>query len=226
MQVSGKQQIRNMTNNGINEVKARFDKVAAEWDSNPGRIELARAVGDVIRKTVKLRSDMNVMDFGAGTGLLTLALLPDVRSITAVDSSGEMLRVLEQKLKSLRIDNVKTLQCDVSNMPLPEAGYDLIVSSMVLHHIPDMLQVLQRLRLCLRQNGQIALADLDTEDGTFHIDPTGIFHHGFDRHEVCAWLTKAGFVNTSSREAYKIIRSPANGGTRQYSVFLITGQAV
>lgn len=214
-----------MTNNGINEIKARFDKVAAGWDSNPGRIELARAVGDAIRKAVPLRSDMNVMDFGAGTGLLTLALLPYVQSITAVDASGEMLRVLEQKLKSLGVNNVKTLQSDVRDLPAHESGYDLIVSSMVLHHIPDVFQALRQLRPCLQTNGQIALADLDTEDGTFHPDPTGVFHHGLDRSKVCEWLRNAGFVDLASHDAYNIKRPSAGGGTKQYGVFLITGRA-
>lgn len=223
VKVYRKQQIIHMKNNGINEVKARFDKVAAEWDANPGRIELARAVGDAIRKVVPLNAGMKIMDFGAGTGLLTLALLPYVQSVTAVDASGEMLRVLEQKLKSLRIDNIKTLQSDICNMPVPDPGYDLIVSSMVLHHIPDVSKALQKLRPCLVSNGRIALADLDSEDGTFHADSTGVFHHGFDRNQVCGWLNKAGFVDTASQDAYRIVRASTSGQSHEYPVFLVTG---
>lgn len=223
MKVSGKQQIRNMTNHGINEVNLRFDKVAAEWDSNPRRIEMAKAVGETIRKAVKLCPDMKVMDFGAGTGLLTLALLPDVGSIVAVDTSEEMLRVLEKKLKTLQIANVRTLLCDVAKTVLPTAEFDLIVSSMVLHHLPDVQQVIRRLQPCLKSGGVIALADLDSEDGTFHADPTGVFHKGFDRNKVCEWLGNAGFTGVSAQDAYRITRAEADGGTRQYGVFLVTG---
>ena len=142
-------------------------------------------MADAIRKTVALRPDMNTMDFGAGTGLVTLALLPCVARVTAMDTSGEMLRVLDKKLKALRIANVHTMLHESGKTPLPAAAFDLIVSSMVLHHISDVPEALRRLRPCLRPGGWIALADLDTEDGTFHSDSTGVFHHGFDRGEIC-----------------------------------------
>jgi len=214
-----------MTANETDEIRKRFDSVAADWDANPTRVELAKSVANSIRSTVPLRSGMKAMDFGAGTGLLTLALSPYIGSLTAVDASGEMLRVLEQKLKALRIENVSTMFSDIRSISIAGASYDLIVSSMVLHHIPDVLPVLQHLRLCMKPGGWIALADLDSEDGTFHTDSTGVFHHGFDRSKVCEWLANAGFAKTSAREAYMIIRPSPTGKDKQYGVFLVTGQA-
>jgi ubiquinone/menaquinone biosynthesis C-methylase UbiE len=164
----------------MEQVRTRFGRVAAEWDANPMRVALARTVTEEIRKAVVLHTAMNAMDFGAGTGLVTLGLLPYVGYLTAVDTSGAMLRVLEEKLKAMQLHNVHTLLSEVGS-PLPVSGFDLIVSSMVLHHISDVTLALQRLRPCLRPGGWIALADLDVEDGTFHADATGVYHHGFDR---------------------------------------------
>ena len=214
-----------MSDEATEQVRARFDRVAAEWDANPGRVVLARAVTAAIRKAVALRSDMNVMDFGAGTGLVTLGLLPYVARVTAVDTSGEMLRVLNEKLKALRIANVQTMLSEIGKTPLPAAEFDLIVSSMVLHHIRNVPEVLRRLRPCLRPGGWIALADLDSEDGTFHTDSTGVYHHGLDREEVSRWLQAAGFMDTTAHEAHRIVRPSADGQTRRYPVFLITGRA-
>jgi tRNA (cmo5U34)-methyltransferase len=213
-----------MDNNDTEDVRARFNRVAASWDSNPGRVSLALAVKQAIRNAVKLRPDMKVMDFGAGTGLVTLGLLPYVGSLTAVDASVEMLKVLDQKLKALQAGNVRTLLCDIAKTPLPVAEFDLIVSSMVLHHIRAIAQAFRKLRPCLRPGGWIALADLDTEDGTFHADPTGVFHHGFDRNDICQWLKEAGFVETSSRVAHRIVRPAADGVMHEYPVFLVTGR--
>lgn len=210
---------------GIQEVRERFDHAAAEWDANPARVALARAVTEAIRETVPLCPDMKAMDFGAGTGLVTLGLLPYVGRLTAADASGEMLNVLTGKLKALGIGNVHTLLCEIGKTPLPAAEFDLIVSSMVLHHIPDVPHALQRLRPCLRPGGWIALADLDSEDGTFHADSTGVYHHGLDRGDVCQWLQDAGFVDTTAREAHRIVRASPDGQTRQYPVFLVTGRA-
>ncbi len=204
---------------------SRFDARAAEWDANPARVALARAVVGAVRAAVPLRADMRVMDFGAGTGLVSLGLLAEVGEVTAVDASGEMLRVLGEKVKALGIANLHTLHCDIAQAELPPGRFDGIVSSMVLHHLPAVTQVLRRLRPALRPGGWIALADLDTEDGTFHADPAGIFHHGFERATVCRWLEEAGFSDTSSREAYRLTRPAADGASRTYPVFLVTGRA-
>ena len=110
----------------IDDVRTRFDSAAADWDTNPGRVALARAVVDAIRTLVSLRPDMNVMDFGAGTGLVTLGLLPYVANLTAVDASGEMLRMLEQKLKALNVGNIRTLNCDIAKASVPTAEFEAI----------------------------------------------------------------------------------------------------
>ncbi len=202
-----------------------FDDKAAEWDANPARVALARAVVEATRAAVPLRPDMAAMDFGAGTGLVTLGLLREVGEVTAVDSSAEMLRVLGEKVRALGVANLHTLQCDIAQTALPVSRFDLIVSSMVLHHLPDVATVLKHLRPALRAGGWIALADLDVEDGTFHADPRGIHHHGFERTTVCRWLEENGFTNTDSREAYRITRPGSDGVLRTYPVFLVTARA-
>jgi ubiquinone/menaquinone biosynthesis C-methylase UbiE len=214
-----------MADNKTNEVRERFDLLAAGWDANTGRVALARAVAEAIRNAVPLRPDMKAMDFGSGTGLVTLALLPDVAGITAVDTSGEMLKVLDEKLKALGIATVHTMLSDMNKAPLPGPEFDLIVSSMVLHHIPEVPQTIRRLRSCLRPGGWMALADLESEDGTFHADSTGVYHHGFDPEQVCRWLREAGFTDITAREAHRLVRPSPDGGSRAYPVFLVTGRA-
>ena len=60
-------------------IRARFDRVAAEWDASPTRVALARAVVEAIRAAVPLDAEMRALDFGAGTGLVTLGLLSTQR---------------------------------------------------------------------------------------------------------------------------------------------------
>ncbi len=202
----------------------RYSKTAAEWDFNPARIELANAIVTSIQNAVPLSSDMPILDFGAGTGLLTMGLLPHVAHITAIDTSPDMLQVLAGKLKSLAIENVMPHRCNITHDPLPAAEYALVVSSMVLHHIADVPQTLILLRHSLRPGGWIALADLDSEEGSFHADPTGVFHKGFDRGQICKWLEDAGFVDVATRDAYQMKRVSNDGITREYPLFLATGR--
>lgn len=214
-----------MTTDSMESVRARFDRVAADWDANPGRVALARAVTDAIRNTIPLHAGMRVMDFGAGTGLLTLGLLPCVGHITAVDTSGEMLRVLRSKLDNLQITNVRTWLVDGLNGWPPETEFDLIVSSMVLHHVQDVRKAVGQLCARLRRGGWIALADLESEDGCFHNDPSGVFHHGFDHEEIRRWLEQAGVVETAAGCAHRMVRNGLEGIRREYPVFLVTGRA-
>lgn len=207
------------------QISARFDQAAAGWDANPTRVALAKAVAEAIRSAVPLRPDMQAMDIGAGTGLLTLALLPHVGSMTALDASGQMIQVLAGKLASLGLDNVRTIRADAASDPLPSAAFDLVVSSMAFHHLRDIPATLRRLRSCLRPGGWLATADLDAEDGSFHSDATGVFHHGLHRHTVMEWLTAAGFTDATCRDAYRIVRSGQGGETREYGVFLATARA-
>jgi len=201
-----------------------FDEAAARWDDNPRRVDLARAVGAAIARGVPLQPCWRALDYGAGTGLLTLNLQPRVAFMTALDSSTGMLAKLDEKLAAAGIGNVQTRHWDLEAQPFPEPGFDLAVSSMTLHHLRDVPLVFKRLAYLLRPGGWLAAADLDTEDGSFHTDSVGVFHHGFDRLQVAEWLTDAGFLRIATSHAHSLTKPDATGRERAYGVFLAVGQ--
>lgn len=207
-----------------NSSSARFDKLAAGWDANPMRAALAHAVAEAICRHVPVAPEMDALDFGAGTGLLTLAMLPRVRRVTALDASPEMLRVLDEKRQAARLENVDTLLCDPAVTPLPPARFDLVMSLMALHHVPEPPQLLRSLRKALKPGGWLALADLDSEDGSFHPDPQGVFHHGFDRLALGVMLEACGFGKAATYDAHRITRPGPDGRPRSYGVFLIVAK--
>jgi len=203
---------------------SRFDLNAADWDSNPSRAALATAVSDCIRKSLPLEPSTRVMDYGAGTGLVALQLLPAVGEVVAVDTSREMLKVLTQKLVAAKIRNVTTALCDLQREPFTGAAFNLIVSSMTFHHIKDVAAVLGQFHAALKANGRLAIADLDPDGGMFHPDPTDVAHPGFERAWLKQLLMKSGFVNVSDRTAHRLSKEGAGGVVREYSVFLITAE--
>ena len=71
----------------------------------------------------------------------------------------------------------------------------------------------------LHNNGTIALADLDSEDGSFHSENTGVHHFGFDREEIVSWAKSAGFKNICIDEV-SIAQKPYG----DYPIFLLTAQ--
>jgi ubiquinone/menaquinone biosynthesis C-methylase UbiE len=197
----------------------RFDEAASTWDEDPARVALARAVAEQTLRRLGQTSDIDALDFGCGTGLLTLALQPHVRSVTGADSSAGMLGVLQQKVQALGLESVRPHLLDDAH-PLASAGsFDLIASSMTLHHVRDLPALFRAFRSLLRAGGRVALADLDTEDGTFHKPGlTDVHHLGFERRAIRDLLSAAGFDGLQDETAFVHRRND-----REYPVFLISG---
>ena len=74
-----------------------FNETAKDWDANEMRTILSSAIGSSILEHVSLHDQMRVMDFGAGTGLITSQVAPLVKKIVAVDISEAMLKKLVPK---------------------------------------------------------------------------------------------------------------------------------
>lgn len=201
-------------------VKRDFDKVAATWDEDPRRVKLAEDLAAAILREAVLSKDMDALDFGCGTGLVTLKLQPYVRSITGADSSRGMLSILERKLKEKGVSNVHTQFIEIDKTGRIEGRFHLIVSSMTLHHVPETAPLLRRMYDLLLPGGIICLADLDAEDGTFHPDNTGVFHFGFDREKLKALMSQTGFRDIKDATAAHMLRE----ANKSFSVFLITGR--
>lgn len=197
-----------------------FDKAAATWDEDPRRVKLAEDVAAAILREVALSKDMDALDFGCGTGLVTLRLQPYVRSITGADSSQGMLSVLERKVKEKGIPNVHTRFVEIDKAGRIEGKFHLVVSSMTLHHVPETAPLLRQMYDMLLPGGTICLADLDSEDGTFHPDNTGVFHFGFDRERLKALLSQTGFREIKASTAAQMLRE----SNKSFSVFLMTGR--
>lgn len=199
-----------------------FDKEAAQWDANTFRVNLARDVSAAMIREVQPTQEMTVLDFGCGTGLITLALQPLVKSITGADSSTGMLETLNGKIAAQNLANVRTEHVDFEHGQHVEGGYDLIVSSMVTHHVPDTLDLFREWHKLLLPGGRVAFADLDTEDGSFHGDNTGVFHLGFDRGHLRRLLEQAGFTGVRDTTATVVRKELEGKGLREFSIFLIT----
>jgi ubiquinone/menaquinone biosynthesis C-methylase UbiE len=172
-------------------------------------------------REVELTRDMDLLDFGCGTGLISLHLQPHVRSLCGVDSSAGMLQVFQAKLKERDITNISATFLDASKYTRIEGSFHLIVSGMTMHHIVDVGSLLKEFHRILLPGGQICVADLDTEDGSFHIDKTGVEHFGFDRPKMASMFGSAGFVEIRDVTAARIISDADKRKRREYTVFLM-----
>ena len=204
--------------------KRDFDKDAASYDLKPGRVKLAQDVAAAIMGEVKLNSDMDVLDFGCGTGLVTLHIQPFVKTVTGADSSHGMLDVLRSKIEDRKLRNVKTEFIDPEKRVTLKNKYHLVVCSMTLHHVEDLGYILHEFYNCLLPGGYLCIADLDSDEGDFHRDEEGVVHFGFDRSEMRRLFIEGGFQDVRDITAASVVKDLSDGRAREFTVFLMIGQ--
>ena len=193
---------------------SHFDKKAENWDSGAVRVDGTLAIANAINERVELTPAMEVIDFGVGTGLLGFEIAKRVKQVYGVDTSTKMLEQIAQKNPPEL--HIKTIKQDIIQNPLEQKFHGL-VSSMTLHHIEDLEAFFTTIYSNLHNEGFIAIADLESEDGTFHSDNTGVFHFGFDAEELSAIAKKCGFKDVEFT-TINTIKKPH----RDFDVFLLS----
>jgi ubiquinone/menaquinone biosynthesis C-methylase UbiE len=199
-----------------------FDARAATWDDDPTKVERARAIANAILREVPLAPSMTALEYGAGTGLLGFMLRDRVGELTLADISDGMLEVARRKIAASGDSRVRAVKLDLLTDNLPDERYDLVFSAMTLHHVPDTVGILRRFREVLRPGGILCVADLDSEDGSFH-GARFDGHLGFDRANLGAQARAAEFANVRFSTAYEMRKAVA-GGMRTFPIFLMVAE--
>jgi ubiquinone/menaquinone biosynthesis C-methylase UbiE len=197
----------------------RFDDQAATWDDDPGHEARQVAVARAIEGAVSLSPPMSAVDVGGGTGRLSILLADRVGSVVVTDPSAGMVRVARERIEEAGLsDRLRAVQADLTTDRL-EGVYDVVWSSMALHHVQDLDGLLRSVADLLVAGGRLAIADLDEDpEGAFHADKVDFDgHHGFARPRLAEQLARAGFADVSFVDATTILK-----GEREFGVFLCT----
>lgn len=181
-----------------------FDEMAATWDDDPKRVKRAVSIADRMKAALDMSQFQHALEYGSGTGLLSFALKDDLKKITLMDESGEMIKVAREKCKAAQIDHFHPLQMDLMQETFtPAEPFDLIFILLTLHHIDDTEGILSRFKDIMPPGGVLALIDLEKEDGSFH-DREFHGHLGFDRTELERKLAAVGFKPFHYEVVYEI----------------------
>jgi tRNA (cmo5U34)-methyltransferase len=199
-----------------------FDLKASGWDANPVHLERSAAIAEMLPKMIPLNPDMTAMEFGAGTGILSLLLRDRFASVTLLDSSREMVRIMKEKILALGIDNMEAFVVNLEKESF-RGKFDIIYSQMVFHHVSDIGGILEKFYGLLNPGGFLAIADLYKEDGSFHDDPfTG--HQGFDPDELSKIIAGKRFTDIRHQQCFVIKKTTEGNVMREYPVFLLAGR--
>jgi len=200
-----------------------FDIKAAEWDNNPMHWNRSEAVAKEIISLIPLNKGMSALEYGAGTGITSFLLRDYLKEITLMDNSSEMINVINAKIKTSEVKNLRTLNFNLETDEYKEGKFDLIFTQMVLHHVVDIENIISNFHLLLNPKGFLVIADLYEEDGSFHGDGfTG--HNGFNVVELSDILRKNSFLNIKNRTCFVIDRKISETESKQFEVFIMTAQ--
>lgn len=185
------------------------------------RVKRAHAVSIEIESYIG-HGPLEVMEFGCKTGLISLNLKNKISEGLLVDSSEENIKELEQKLRDRHLSHLQTYTGDILESDM-DRQFDVIYSSMVMHHIKDFQSVIKKLVSYLKKNGKLIIVDLLPDNGEFHrhhLEFDG--HHGFTINEMVAALKEAGLKEVSGRKFYSSYK-PIENKNHPYSLFSVIG---
>ena len=198
-----------------------FDARATNWDADISKVRRAQAFATEILSHVKPLHTFSAMEYGCGTGLLSVQLQEYFSRIVLVDTSPGMLAVLGDKIKKEGFTNFQPMLVDLEKLSSPAGAFDVIYTMMTLHHVADIPSILKTFFMNMVAGGYLCIADLVSEDGSFHSnDPSFDGHNGFDRVFITSALVAAGFV-VEKYSVFHTISKQVNEEVKSYPLFLV-----
>lgn len=197
-----------------------FTRKAKEWDSNPERVRVADEFAAEVEKIADLNSQSEVLDFGCGTGLVGLRFSPQVKKLYMLDTSEAMLGMLQSKLAGGDFGNVEVVSVSLQDAKIPEDRLDAIFTSMAMHHVEDMPEVLASMKLILKKGGKLIIGELLPEDGSFHGE-NYVPYKGFEPEGLAGMLKEAGFTVVQHFELGLMKKADKDGVMHKYGRFVL-----
>lgn len=163
-----------------------WDDFADDWELNSNVVLYAERAFETLLDAVNLQN-LDVLDFGCGTGLLTEKIAPLARQVVAVDTSEKMI----SKLRAKNLNNVVT----VPIISLTQK-FDLIVASSVFSFVADYEDTLSLLRSLLAPKGMLVQWDWlsSGEEGDI----------GLTKEEIEGAFLKAGFSSSNVTQPFSM----------------------
>lgn len=148
---------------------ARFNAEALTWDTKPEVVRSSQLCLHTLQTTPLLPNlrSTHVLEIGCGTGLLTVPLASGVSSILALDTADGMIGMLDAKVSDRGLRNVVAkvrLLEDADDEVLGGKRFGLVVSHLVMHHVPDMPALVTVMFGTLEKGGRVWISDFE-DDG-------------------------------------------------------------
>jgi ubiquinone/menaquinone biosynthesis C-methylase UbiE len=167
----------------------------------------------------KVKIGDKVLDVGCGTGNLTLTAKSTAGvsgAVYGIDAAPEMIEVARKKAKQAGFDAVFEVGL-IEKIPFPDASFDVVISRLVIHHLPDDLKrkAFAEIFRVLKPGGRFLVADFrpPTNPILSHVTSALVGQHMMqtDVTSIPPLLSAAGFVDVNSGPTRSAILSYVSG---------------
>jgi ubiquinone/menaquinone biosynthesis C-methylase UbiE len=142
-----------------------FQEWANEYDNTLGKVKRHHKLLDLVVRVSGIKRDDRILDIGCGTGLLSLKFLDKTDcTITAIDSSAQMLRIFDEKIEKCNLrKKIRCIQKPAEDMDFRPDQFDIIAATVSLHHVKFKEPVIKNIYDYLKDGGRFVIGEIDLD---------------------------------------------------------------
>lgn len=97
--------------------------------------------------------EMEVLEFGCGTGTTAITQAPYVKHIRAIDISAKMIAIARRKQEAAKVANLSFEQASFDDLDLPDESFDAVMGHSILHLLEDKEAAIAKVHRLLKPGG-------------------------------------------------------------------------
>jgi len=176
------------------EISGIMGHLGADWLERNSRITEERP--DLVIEAMKLKTNLFVADFGAGSGYFTKRIAPLCSLVYAVDIQKEMLVLNKKNMIKHGINNSLIVLGSNKETNLPDLSIDILIMVDVYHELEFPYEIMVDIHRAMKKKGKVILVEYKKEDPKVRIKPL----HKMSLKQIKKEMVKIGFVLSSSYE--------------------------